>query len=281
MKEYDLAFSLGFSCGTSQALRAAGMQYASYPLDWTGEPNIISSVNLIVNDFTDWFEFEDFKLVDVRHGAGFCTRCYLNEKTSLGFSHEFDDFHPFEESHPRIKKVYDRRVKRLLDDLHASSKILAVYIETPKRDCASDEEIINAHRQLAEKFPNAEIDLLYVAANEAVNKPVLKQLSTNIFTAQFNYRKYDEGEITHFIEWEPLVALLKKNFKVADRRTVEEKKEYAEYGRKSDDLRWGPDKSRFRRWLNKHLYKTYRTLERILTKRGLVQKEGPLWFWET
>ena len=56
---------------------------------------------------------------------------------------------------------------------------------------ATDEEIINAHRLLAEKFPNAEIDLLYVSADEAVNRPVLKQLSTNIFTAQFNYRKYD------------------------------------------------------------------------------------------
>jgi hypothetical protein len=281
MKEYDLAFSLGFSCGTSQALRAAGLQFTSYPLDWTGEPNIISSVNLIVNDFTDWFEFEDFKLVDVRHGAGFCTRCYLNERTSLGFSHEFDDFHPFEESHPRIKKVYDRRVKRLLDDLHASSKTLAVYIEVSKRDRAGDEEIINAHRQLAEKFPNAEIDLLYVSTNEAVKKPVLKQLSANIFTAQFNYRKYDGSKVTHFIDWEPLVPVLKENFRVIDRRTVDEKKEYVEYGKKANDLRWGFDKSRFRRWLNKHLYKTYRSLERILTKRGLVQKEGPLWFWET
>jgi hypothetical protein len=87
--------------------------------------------------------------------------------------------------------------------------------------------------------------------------------------------------VTHFIGWEPLVPVLKENFHVIDRRSVDEKKEYIEYGKKANDLRWGFDKSRFRRWINKHLYKTYRTLERILTKRGLVQKEGPLWFWET
>ena len=45
-------------------------------------------------------------------------------------------------------------------------------------------------------------------------------------------------------------------------------------------MRWGPDKSRFRRWLNKHLYKTYRSVERILVDRNLVQREGPLWFVE-
>ena len=33
-KEYDFAFSLGFSCACSESLRAEGLQFASCPFDW-------------------------------------------------------------------------------------------------------------------------------------------------------------------------------------------------------------------------------------------------------
>ena len=87
------------------------------------------------------------------------------------------------------------------------------------------------------------------------------------------------GETLHYVEWGPLAAFLKANFRVPDPRTDEEKRKFARFERVSDDMRWGPDKSRFRRWLNKHMYKTYRSVEQMLIKRGLVQKEGPFWFW--
>ena len=73
---------------------------------------------------------------------------------------------------------------------------------------------------------------------------------------------------------------MRANFHVEDTRSAEEKKGYAKYERLSDDMRWGPDKGRFRRWLNKHIYKTYRSIESVLINRGLVQNEGPLWFWD-
>ena len=27
------------------------------------------------------------------------------------------------------------------------------------------------------------------------------------------------------------------------------------------------------------MYKTYRSVEQVLIRRGLVEKEGPFWFW--
>ena len=280
MKEYNLAFSLGFSCGTSQALRAAGLQFASYPLDWVGSPGILTSARLVAEDFAGWFEAEDLEIVDVRHGAGFCTRCYRNRKTNVGYSHEFSDFFPFEETYPKVRGTYDRRVERFLAAAGKSRRILAVYMEIPFRKCAAKEDLLSARRILAERFKEAEVDLLYVCVEESVGRPSVKELAPGVFVAGFDYRKYDNGEITHFIDWGPLVALLKENFSVADCRTAEEKAKFATYDRESRDLRWGPDKSRFRRWLNKHAYKTYRTLESLLIKKGLVQREGPLWFVE-
>lgn len=280
MKEYDLAFSLGFSCGTSQALRAAGLQFASYPLDWTGSPDILTSVGQVVNDFSGWFEAGDLELVDVRHGAGFCTRCYLNRRTKLGYSHEFSDFQPFDESYPGVRKTYDRRVERFVECAVKSRRILVVYMELPIRDRAADADIVSARRRLMDRFPGAEIDLLYVSVEPGREKPEVSELAPGVSVASYDYRKFDDGEVTHFIGWERLVPLLRANFRVVDTRSAEEKKSFATYGKLSSDLRWGADKSRFRRWLNKHLYKTYRSMERILVGRGLVQKEGPLWFWE-
>lgn len=280
MKEYDFAFSIGFSCGTSQALRAAGMQFASFPLDWTGVPDVATGARLVSTDFAGWFEADDFELVDVRHGAGFCTRCYRNRRTGLGYSHEFSDFKPFEETFPGVRQTYDRRVARFLDRAGGCRRMLAVYMELPIRPRAADADIVSARKVLAGRFPGAEIDLLYVFAEPGRTEPSLETLADGVLVASFDYRKFDRGEVTHFIDWGPLVPMLRANFRVVDTRSEEERRDYAKFERKSEEMRWGPDKSRFRRWLNKHLYKTYRSLERILMNRGLVQREGPLWFVE-
>jgi hypothetical protein len=280
MKEYDIAFSLGFSCGTSQALRAAGLQFASYPLDWTGTQDIVTSMRQVLDDFFGWFEAEDFVLVDVRHGSGFCTRCYRNSKTNLGFSHEFSDFVPFDVSFPTVRGTYSRRVERFIECTRASRRILAVYMEFSSKPRAADEYIVSARQALAKKLPHAEVDLLYVYVDPKSRKPVLKEMSKGVYVAGFDYRVYDEGKLSHYIDWAPLVPFLRENFRVVDSRSEDEKKSFVKFEKTSNDMRWGPDKSRFRRWLNKHAYKTYRSLERILGNRGLVHKEGPLWFWD-
>ncbi len=280
MKDYDLAFSLGFSCGTSQALRAAGLQFASYPLDWTGEPDIGAGARLVSSDFAGWFEPGDFELVDVRHGAGFCTRCYRNRRTGLGYSHEFSDFEPFEETFPGVRRTYDRRVARFVDRAGKSRRLLAVYMELPIRPRAADADVVAARREIAGRFPGAEVDVLYVFAEPGRAAPSLDIVADGVYAASFDYRKFDHGEVTHFIDWGPLVPMLRASFRVADTRSEEERKGFAAFERKSGDLRWGPDKGRLRRWLNKHLYKTYRSVERILVDRNLVQREGPLWFVE-
>ena len=280
MKEYDLVFSLGFSCGTSQALRAAGLQFASYPLDWTGSPGILASARLVAEDFAGWFEAEDLEIVDVRHGAGFCTRCYRNRRTGLGYSHEFPDFVPFEESYPMVRDTYARRVKRFRAQAGESRRTLAVYMELPIRPRAANGDLVEARRILSEKFPKAEVDLLYVYVEPGSRSPVAADIAPGVSVAGFDYRKYDHGEVTHFIEWEPLVPLLRSNFAAVDSRSAPERRERAAVERKMGNLRWGPDKGLFRRWLNKHLYKMYRSIERLLIERGLVQREGPLWFVE-
>ena len=281
MKEYDLAFSLGSSCGTSQALRAAGLQYASYPLDWLGTRGVVHMARFLAGGFDGWFEKEDFDLVDVWHGAGFGTRAYLNRKTQIGYSHEFSDFMPFDESFPRVRRTYERRVARFLECANAARRILVAFMELPVLGHAPMEEVLEAKRILSGRFPDAQVDLLYVGVEVGRRAPELKEASPGVFLADYDYRKFDEtGAILHYTNWEPLVPLLRASFRVPDTRSEDERRKFAAGSKVADEERWGPDCGRFRRWLNKHVYKTYRSLEHVLAGRGLVQKEGPFWFWE-
>ena len=82
MKSYDLAFGCGFSCGVTSALREAGLQFASFPFDWTATPSFIKAAKTIAEGFDHWLEKEDLELVDVKH-SGINKRIYANRRTGL------------------------------------------------------------------------------------------------------------------------------------------------------------------------------------------------------
>ena len=278
-RPYDIVFSLGFSCGCSQSLRAAGLQFSSYPLDWLGVPELSASARLVGSGFEGWMELDDFKLVDVNHGVGFCTRIYLNEKTQLGYSHEFSDMQRFDVVFPKVKETYVRRVERFMSEMESAKRILAVYLEHATRGKEDDGAIRDAVSAIRNRFPNAEVDLLYFYENTECRAPVVESDSDGISVVAADYRTVEEGRVTQFVQIPVVAGFLKANVSAVDHRTSEEKAKYLDMTRKMDSIRWGLHSSAFRRWLNHHAYKTYRTLERILRKRGLVQKELPVWFW--
>lgn len=276
MKKYDFAFSLGFACGTTQALRAAGLQFASYPLDWTMSPSVKASAEMVAADFANWLEAEDLKLVDVRHGPGFFTRIYRNERTGFGFSHEFSDFERFAVTYPKVKAMYARRIERFLERAGESKKILAVYMELPFRERIGDEAICEARQILAGRFPQAEIDLVYVYEEPGCGVPCVKSEGEGVTVVAADYRKFDGKEITHFVETGAIAKFLREAYRVEDTRKDEDKEKFVAAMKVNHANRWG--KGRMRRRINKMAYKLYRWLEGVLEKKGLVEHEGPLWF---
>ena len=280
-KEYDMVFSLGFSCGCSQSLRAAGLQFASYPFDWLGVPDSLTAAKVVGGGFEHWMDIDDFKLVDVNHGVGFCTRIYLNKRTQLGYSHEFSDMHRFEETFPKVKEMYDRRVERFMSELGKAKRILAVYLEHTSRGKADDSTIKDTADILRGKFPGAEVDFLYFYENPECHAPVVESNTDGVSVVAADYRMVENGRVTQFVKVPVVASFLKEAVSAKDTRTPEDKAKYAAMSRTMDAIRWGKDSSAFRRWLNHHAYKTYRTLERVLMNRGLVQKDLPVWFWET
>ena len=276
-KAYDLAFGLGYSCGASQALRDAGLQFASFPLDWTGSPSIVRSAEIVASDFAHWLDREALELADVRHGSGFNTRIYRNRLTGIGFSHEFGDFQTFDESYPRVVEMYERRIERLLDLLKKSKRVLLVYLELPFRACASREDILRSRQLLAEKYPDAAFDLLYVFEDQDCVRPHVVSDEDGVTVLALDYRLFDRDEVTHFVRTDALADYLREHVAVTDYRTESERAGYVPKGAKSDMCRWGR-KGTLRSLANRWAFRIFRHLEKYLMARGLVQREGPLWF---
>ena len=278
-KTYDLAFGLGYSCGASQALRDAGLQFASFPLDWVGSPGIVQSAEMVVNGFAHWIDRDALELVDVRRGSGFNTRIYRNRITGFGFSHEFGDFQSFDESYPKVVAMYGRRIERLGDLLRKSKSILLVYLELPFRACASREDILRARRLLAEKYPDAAFDLLYVFEDPADISPRVVSEEDGVTVLALDYRMFDRGEITHFVRTDALAAYLRQNVTVRDYRTEADRARRQVAFEGDIMCRWGR-KGTVRSLANRWAFRIFRHLEKYLMARGLVQREGPLWFVE-
>ncbi len=66
---YDLAIPLGEACSATQVLRAAGLQYLSFPYDWIGtseteteraKHDLVTRATQLASRFDGWLKPEDF-----------------------------------------------------------------------------------------------------------------------------------------------------------------------------------------------------------------------------
>ena len=54
---FDFVFSLGAACLSTQSLRKADLQFASYPFDWLAGGNICKRAEIISSDFSSFMQF--------------------------------------------------------------------------------------------------------------------------------------------------------------------------------------------------------------------------------
>lgn len=276
MRSYDLAFSLGFSCGTSIALRAAGLQYMSCPLDWVGSPGVVASAKAIAADFSGWLEKDDLRLYDIRRGA-LNKHVYLNARTGFGFPHDFSSFVGFDEAYPEVRAKYDRRIARFYDIAGKAKRLLAVYVEFPVKGPTPISELEEARRILSARFSGAGVDILCFHEGVGRLEPAVREPSPGITMVEVDYRTVERGQVMHTVDHSRIARYLKENVSVADVRSGEEKSGYVERKAAKRVQRWGSG-GVFSRLVNRISYRLYRKLEKRLVDKGLVPWEGPLWF---
>lgn len=164
VKKYDVVFSLGAACLCSQMLRKKNLQFCSYPFDWIAGGDFAFRAGLLASDFKDFFNKADLSFTGEPNGSEThpCEVC-LNERTQMRFPHDFPSGVDFETAFPEVKAKYDRRIKRLIDDIEQNRDILIVYVMPPREPVESDTVLRECHNKIVRRFPNKNIDLLYIS----------------------------------------------------------------------------------------------------------------------
>lgn len=229
-RKYDLALGFGLACSCSQTLRRAGLQFLSFPFDWTGPIPEVSALrmdvkrrtDLICTEFKDWLAEGDF-VYQGPHTNG--KDKYVNTRLQYLFLHDFPQGVPLAESFPSIAAKYARRCSRLLELLRQVRTVLIVRLDrpdfrhyrTPIDDCRY------AISRLSGKFPNARFDFLLLQPDETVpfEKRKVEDLGGGLTRIAFDYQDRTPGNEA-FPLFKLTVAAVSQLFAVKDYRTHEE-----------------------------------------------------------
>ncbi len=171
--EFDYVVPLGEACFVATFLKNLNTREFSAPFDWVMGASLETRLELILNEFKDFLNIEDFvcvtKEVEARLIAEGLTdfptehEIYQNTRTGISHNHDFLRNMPLEESYPLAKEKYDRRIERFLELLRGNSKILFFYVDMPKQNVkrADLDKLTELLVRLNFHFRSAEIRLLY------------------------------------------------------------------------------------------------------------------------
>ncbi len=195
MKYYDVAISLGQYCITSTALRRCKLQDISMVFDWSGgvipekcgRGGLEGKVDLILNNFEHFFEYEDLQNRGNNKEDDFKNLWIVNKRTGLQYRHDFHSSKTIEDSYLEVKNKYDRRAKRLLEVINNSHRILFVYMS--REGNFENEFLILQQEKLQKKYPDKIIDFLYVMnnSNYKIDKYDMYQITPQVIRIDCNF----------------------------------------------------------------------------------------------
>lgn len=86
-------------------------------------------MNLIANDFKDFFNIKDIKLLSLGKDEPVNQHMnnYKNIRHDFYYYHDFPVALPFEDAFIEAKEKYDRRIKRFKEDLKNKERVLLIY----------------------------------------------------------------------------------------------------------------------------------------------------------
>ncbi len=208
---FDFVFSLGAACLSTQSLRKADLQFASYPFDWLAGGNICKRAEIISSDFSSFMQKKNLKdlKIDNKARTHLC-EVYEDTKNGIILNHDFEYGKTLDETFDDVRKKYDRRIERLMTNIKSSKNILACYIEISDENGIknSDEDIIKAQKTLAEKFPNQNIYLLYL--QYCPTGYTETKLSDKVIKISFDYKKHKNAKTNSDADTNKIAKILKK-----------------------------------------------------------------------
>ena len=263
-RPYDLVFSLGAACSCSQALRLAGLQFASYPFDWLYGGSLTTRVDGLLNGLDGWFDPDCL----AKHAIPwtFEHEAYRHAATGIVYKHDFDWNRPLAETVGPVREKYARRLKRLEDRLAQASRVLAVWLATPTTEPPADDELVACRARLAARWPAAGIELLVLACERGRPQAErrVRDVAPGVRVVSFDY--FDGRD--EFVDNERMAAFLKGEIAATDYRTPAERRAWPAKRRALRYAQYGATNA-WAYFVNRAHVRLYRHLKRWLARKGL------------
>lgn len=232
-RKYDLVLGLGVACSCTETLRAARLQFLSFPFDWISpktespadyEHELRARADFLADGFADWLRKEDLRFMH-RYETG-RTDVYFNRRLRQVFNHDFPAGSDFDAQFPAVAAKYDRRARRLMGILRAAKRVLLVRIDRPEMTVpTSSDDCLYALDVLARAFPRTHFDF-FLLSNSPGIPPERRQetrVAENFTRVSFDYTIRGEGAKPFLVDLHVTSRLLAERFAVADYRTLRER----------------------------------------------------------
>lgn len=268
MKKYDFVFSLGSACSCTSALRAAELQFASFPFDWLYGLNLPGRIGLIEADFNGWIDAG--RLRSLPSPLWHKKSIYENTRTGIVFNHDFPQNVPLADCIDEVAEKYNRRIERLKRLIEMSKRVLAVFVSTPLDALISDDVLKDCQARLAAKFAGRQVDLLYFHCQRgrSPREADVRSLSDGAVTVvSFDYGATKKVHYDYEIDTATVAKWLAKRYAVADYRTPEERAAY-EAARRRALLKKYNAKNRYELFVNRLVYRLYRHFQKCVERKG-------------
>lgn len=165
--KYDLILNLGSMPIITQLLKELELQIYDFPFDNISGSDFLNKMTSLLLDCNNFMEQKDLTVQKDTPSAG---RTQVKDmKTGYIYSLDFNPEIPIENSYPAVKKRYDKYIANLKICIKAAKRILITYVENPiiKEDQNEiNELIVEASIKLRYKYPNKNINILYIKNND-------------------------------------------------------------------------------------------------------------------
>ena len=205
--KFDLVISIGEDCACSSYLRRCKLQDFSYPFDWLTKAAFTTRLDLILNDFEDFLNKDNLYQLEKPKTDNADKNCdyWADKKYDFYYYHDFPAGVAFDEAYPKVKAKFDRRIKRLYEQISNSGKILFVWWS--RNNHQNEETVIDYYKKLTQKFPAKSIYLLLIEYSKEDENITLQD-------GHIIISKFDNISYKHNPAWNETTGNLKNNLKV-------------------------------------------------------------------
>ncbi len=180
-RKFDIVVGLGPNCACAMYLRNVLLRDFSGPFDWIGLTPFEKKVELLLNHFKDFLEFDYMVFSPDAHVRGGSEKfdCYIDQKSGHIFVHDFKRGVPLEKSFPEIKEKYNRRIKRLYDSIAKYDNALFVWWSKHEKDRVDDSVLLESQKKLSTFF-GKDICILVFEQDKSASKPYERKISESV-----------------------------------------------------------------------------------------------------